>query len=179
MIQSSIAKRYARALLAVAEEEGDTEGPLGELERVQKALSAHPKVKAALTSPTVGKEARRAVVESLARSLELSSPVGNLLRLLGDRARFPHFDGIVRAYQAMADEKMGRVRGTLTASHPVSSEALHALERKLSQITTRSVTLEARTDPSLLGGVVAQVGSMLYDGSVRTQLERMRRELKD
>ncbi len=78
----------------------------------------------------------------------------------------------------MADARSGRVRGKVTSAVPLAAEAVANLTRSLEQITQRAVVLETAVDPSLLGGVSAQVGSVVYDGSLKTQLEDMRRQLK-
>ena len=78
----------------------------------------------------------------------------------------------------MADAQAGRLRGHVTSAVPLSLETVQKLSDTLRTLTQRSVVLEPRVDPSVIGGVSAQVGSLLYDGTLRTQLEQMRRELK-
>lgn len=176
---STIARRYARALLAVAEEAGDTEGPFEDLTRVQQAMEKVHDLATALHSPAISADTRAAIVEDLIRALHLRQTVGNLLRLMAERARFKHYQGLVAIYRELADAVAGRLRGRVSAPMELEPEAVHKLEKSLSKATSRMVQLESTLDPSLLGGVVAQVGSVVYDGSVRTQLERLRRELKE
>jgi len=78
----------------------------------------------------------------------------------------------------MVDQQAGRVRATLISAGPMGDDELNRLREALARITSRTVVLETKTDPSLIGGVVAQVGATQLDGSLRTQLERMREELK-
>jgi len=78
----------------------------------------------------------------------------------------------------MVDEKVGRVRAMVTSAKPLSEEELRRVREVLSQATKRSILLEARADPQIVGGLIAQVGAKEFDGSLRTQLERMKRELK-
>jgi F-type H+-transporting ATPase subunit delta len=79
----------------------------------------------------------------------------------------------------MVDQQAGRVRATVTSAGPLGEHQLERLREAIGRMTGRSIVLEAKTDPSLIGGVVAQVGAKLLDGSLRTQLERMRDELKN
>jgi F-type H+-transporting ATPase subunit delta len=79
----------------------------------------------------------------------------------------------------MLDEQVGRVRATVTSAVPLDDAQLQRLRDTLSSATRKSIVLESKTDPSLVGGVVAQVGARQYDGSIRTQLERLREELKE
>jgi F-type H+-transporting ATPase subunit delta len=104
--------------------------------------------------------------------------LANTLRLLVDRHRLGFLPDISRLFRDMADAQAGRVRGHVTSAAPLSPEALEGVRTALQQLTQRNVILETRVDPALLGGVSAQVGSLLYDGSLKTQLELMRRELK-
>ena len=78
----------------------------------------------------------------------------------------------------MLDEKIGRVRATVTSARPLGDEDLRRVREALSAATRRTIVLDSRSDPKIVGGLVTQVGPKVWDGSIRTQLERMRRELK-
>ena len=84
----------------------------------------------------------------------------------------------MRAYGELLDEKIGRVRGTVTSAKPLGDDDLRRVREVFSAATRRAVVLESRTDPKIVGGLVAQVGPRVWDGSIKTQLERLRRELK-
>ena len=106
------------------------------------------------------------------------SDTRRLARVFHPKAQYVCVTEGTLLYRDMADAQAGRVRGHVTSAAPLSSEALEGVRTALQQLTQRNVVLETRVDPSLLGGVSAQVGSLLYDGSLKTQLELMRRELK-
>jgi F-type H+-transporting ATPase subunit delta len=116
--------------------------------------------------------------ENIAEALELEREPANLLLLLADRNRLDRTAGVLRAFGELADAHLGRLRARLTSAVPLAPEALDALGGKLSDMTRATVILERQVEPALLGGVVAQVGSLVYDGSVRTQLEDLKRSLK-
>jgi F-type H+-transporting ATPase subunit delta len=129
-------------------------------------------------NPIYVREQRRGIVAKLAASMQLDEELANVLYLLGDRNRLAHLDGIVDAFRRLADEKLGRVRAKLTSAVPLDAGAEERIAAKLAQATQRRVILASEIDPSLLGGVVAQVGALTFDGSVRTQLEALRQQLK-
>jgi F-type H+-transporting ATPase subunit delta len=110
--------------------------------------------------------------------MELSPMVVNFLRLLVDRQRIADLPAIARAYRAMVDLEEKRVRATVTAAEPLSKAELDSLREAIAGMTGRTIILDSKTDPAIIGGVVTQVGATMFDGSLRTQLERMREELK-
>jgi F-type H+-transporting ATPase subunit delta len=145
---------------------------------VQQALRQSREAASILQNPGFTQQHRHAAVEALASALRLSPLLVNFLRLLVDRQRSADLAAIARAYRAMLDEKVGRVRATVTSAQPLAAEDLQQLSDAIARFSGREIVLEAKTDPSLIGGVTAQVGPTLLDGSLRTQLERLREELK-
>jgi F-type H+-transporting ATPase subunit delta len=103
----------------------------------------------------------------------------SFLRLLVDRRRLGELPDIARSYRDLVDAQVGRVRGTVTSAQPLPPDDLERVRKALAETTRKSLVLEPRTDPAILGGLVAQVGPTVWDGSLRTQLERLRKELKN
>ena len=179
MVNVSIARRYARALLDVAAEGQRIDAVAEQLNAFVAGLEKSPELADVLLNPAYTRAQRMQVVEAMMQLLGTAEPVlANTLRLLVERNRLTYLPDIARVYRDMADARAGRARGVVTSAAPLAPEALQDLANNLQQLTQRNVVLETRVDPSLLGGVSAQVGSVLYDGSVRTQLEQMRRSLK-
>jgi F-type H+-transporting ATPase subunit delta len=179
MVNVSIARRYARALLDVATEAGRADAVSEQLSTFSSALASNRELTDVLFNPAYSREQRTRVVEALLQALGPMEPVlGNTLRLLVDRNRLVYLPDIDRLYRDMADAHAGRLRGHVTSAVPLSQDTLQQLSGNLKNLTQRNVVLEARVDPGVLGGVAAQVGSTLYDGTLRTQLEQLRRELK-
>ena len=178
MIQASVSRRYARALFSLALEEGKHERAGEELAAVAQAIRASGEARTVVENPGYTPAQRHALVDVLAKALSLSPLVANFLRLLVDRHRLAELPAIARSYAEMVDEKIGRVRATVTSAKPLSEEEVRRVRDVLSQATRRSIVLEARADPRIVGGLIAQVGAKEWDGSLRTQLERMKRELK-
>ncbi|NTX11057.1 ATP synthase F1 subunit delta [Myxococcus sp. CA051A] len=179
MVNMSIARRYARALLDVSSEVGRIDAVAEQLSSFADIFAKNPEMTDVLHNPIYSRAQRAQVVEGVMKLVPNLEPVlANTLRLLVDRNRLPYVADIARVFRDMADARAGRVRGNVTTAAALPADTLAALRQSLQQITQRDVILETRVDPSLLGGVSAQVGSILYDGSLRTQLEEMRRELK-
>jgi len=178
MISSSIARRYAKALFALAEEQGRIEPWSESLQSLRAALASSPELREALGSPALGRDQQRGVVAALAGALRLPDEVKNLLLLLADRGRLGYATAVADRFRDLADAKLGRVRARVTSAVPLSAAEAGRIAERLAGITKGQVLLETAVDPSLLGGVVAQVGSTVYDGSVRSQLEELSRAMK-
>jgi len=180
MVNVSIARRYARALLDVASEAGRTDAVAEQLTAFAGVFAKNPELTDVLLNPIYSRTQRRQVVEGVMKALPrgVDPILDSTLHLLVDRNRLNYLTDIARLFGDMADARAGRVRGHVTTAAPLSADALARLQQSLQQLTQRNVILETRVDTALLGGVSAQVGSILYDGSLRTQLEQMRRDLK-
>ena len=100
-----------------------------------------------------------------------------LLGILGTGSRGGYIESVAREYRAMLDQKVGRVRAKVTSAVPLDEAALGKIRSQLTQLTQKQVSLESVVDPKILGGVVAQVGSLTFDGSLQTQLEGLKRQL--
>ncbi|MFB1484242.1 ATP synthase F1 subunit delta [Corallococcus sp. RDP092CA] len=180
MVNVSIARRYARAILDVAAEGNRTDAVAEQLNAFAAVVAQSPELSDVLLNPAYSRAQRSRVVEALLQTLPSPAEpaLANALRLLVDRNRLGYLPDIARLYRDMADARAGRVRGQVTSAVPLTPDAVTQLQQSLQQLTQRNVVLETRVDPSLLGGVAAQVGGTLYDGTLRTQLEQLRRELK-
>ena len=178
MIVGTIARRYARALFDLAVEHGKVEAWADALVSLQQAVDSSPELRDVLENPVYTREQRRAIVEKLVTALKLEREPSSLVYLLGDRGRLEHLRPIVDTFTRFADQQLGRVRARITSAAPLDQGSAARIAERLSAATHAKVLVESDVDPSLLGGVVAQVGSLTYDGSLRTQLEELRRQLK-
>ncbi len=171
-----MAKRYAKALLEAAAEAGALEQVAADVE----TLSPHfvgKEVAGFFANPAVPRARKEAALTAAAERAAASRISVNLLRLLLARGRVGLLPDIARLFRDLADERTGRVRAEVTAAVPLPAASLEALAARLSAATGRQVHLIPRVDPTVLGGLVARVGSTLYDASLRTQLRRMREVL--
>jgi len=178
MIVGSVARRYAKALFGLAVERNQVDAWSEGLVALKKAIETSPELRDVLENPVYAREQRRAVTEGLAKALGFQGEPASLLFLLGDRNRLAHLPAIVDTFGRLADEQLGRVRARVTSAVPLDPAAAQSIADKLAAATRAQVILDRVVDPAILGGVVAQVGSLVYDGSIRSQLEDLRRSLK-
>ena len=177
MTARTSAKRYARALLDVALAEADPAVVERQLAEACNVFTGHAGLWGVMTNPAVPAPKKRAIVDELLPRLDAAPVVAKLLQLLAGRDRLALFPDIVEAYRARLLDHRRVVRAVVTSAVPLDADRAAALERALAGVTGRTVLVSATTDPSIVGGVVAQIGSTVYDGSVRRQLEKMRERL--
>jgi F-type H+-transporting ATPase subunit delta len=174
----SVARRYARALLDASQAQADQ--VLSQLEELVRYLHATPAVLEALANPALTRTQRMAMTEGLIKAADGMNPMlANLLRLLTDRNRVSALPSLALQFRDLVDLKLGRVRGSVTSAALLGDAQLKAIQAQLETLTQRKVVLEAKVDKAILGGVVASVGSRTYDGSLRSQLREMGRQLLD
>jgi F-type H+-transporting ATPase subunit delta len=178
MITGSIARRYAKALFGLAVEMGRVEVWAKSLESLREAVEASPDLRDVLSNPVYSKEQRRAIVEKLSTALSLEAEPSHLLFLLGDRNRLGYLAAVVETFRGLADAHLGQMRAKVVSAVGLDEVAVQAIAHELSRKHGAKILVERAVDPTILGGVVAQVGSLIYDGSVRTQLEDLRKQLK-
>ena len=177
MRSTAAARRYARALFALAQEGGAIEPVRAELARIDAQLEETPELRAALFRPLHPVAERRAVLRSVAQRESLSREVQSFLLLLIDRRRIVDFDAIVAEYERLADAAAGRIAAEVVAASPLRDDQRERLRRALSARVGSDVELAVKIDPALIGGAIARVGGLVFDGSLRTQLAQLRDNL--
>ncbi len=169
-MNGAIAKRYARALFALAKREGDTDGVGAALEEIAAAVE---QAAAAGTLAALDESARARLGRQLAGRVGEDSLLGRFLQLVALRGRLAELPRIHHHYQALGDAEQGRVRAGVTSARPLEREELDAVVGEFGRVTGRTVLPRVETDPSLLGGLVVEVEGRVFDGSVRTALARL------
>jgi F-type H+-transporting ATPase subunit delta len=178
MADGSLARRYAKAFLEIAREDGHVDRLGQDLERFWRVCELEQGALAgALSNPVITHAERRTVLDRVLPGLALHHHTVNFLRLLLDKGRFVALGDILREYRALADEEFGRVRAVVTTAAPLDGHTRDAVAAALASATGKKVLVETRVDPSLLGGMVARVGSRVYDASLRSRLERLQLSL--
>jgi F-type H+-transporting ATPase subunit delta len=177
MKSGAAARRYARALFALAREEGRIEEIRRELDSLAALIDGNPELGHAILRPLFPSVERRRVLRAVCERLGSSDTVRRFCSFLVDRRRIVELDAIRTAYGALADEAAGRMRARVVSANPLSDAQRERLQRALAERTGSQLELEVEVDASLLGGAVASVGGLVFDGSLRTQLQQLRATL--
>lgn len=177
MIKTRIAKRYARALFELAQEAGRIDEIGGELAAIATLYQTEAAIRDGLISPVTSRDEKSAVLDAVIEAAKADAMLGNFLRVLLEARKLAIIPQIQSVYAAMADEATGKLRGVASAPTKLDDEALARLAGALSKALGKEVILEADENPALLGGVVARVGNLVFDASVKTQIERMKDSL--
>jgi len=177
MIEGSLSRRYARALFRLALAEGREEEIGQEMGRFASAC-ADSSLAEALNNPAFDVPSRKSVLVSVGQALELSSLMLRFLSLLLERRRLTLLPAVFSCYRSLLDEAKGRVEARVVAAAPLEEGALQRLRAALGKISGKEVILKDEIDPGLIGGAVIHLQGKIYDGSVRTQLEKMRQRIE-
>jgi len=172
------ANRYAKALFDVAlQEKADLAKVDQDLQAVVQMMKASPELARAAGFASTTEAQRQSLMESVSKAMNLSAPVMKTLVLLAKTGKLELIPDLASAYQERLLSHQNIVRAEVTSAAPLSPEKTRALAESLSKVTGKKVEVTTSVDPELLGGVVARIGSTVYDGSVKTQLAQMRQEL--
>lgn len=173
------AARYARALLDVVIKESDPEQVERELTAFADLFAGNPELQKALANPAVPVTAKRGVVGNLVSRAKPSPPLGKLMLMLADRNRLTLLPELAASYRERLMAHRQIVRAEVTTAVPLPPGRVAQFEQRLAAATGRRVTMTASVDSSIIGGAIARVGSIVYDGSIATQLARMRKRLEE
>ena len=171
---TAAARRYARAVFELAQQEGEIEHWARRVARISE-LCSDPKVDAVLTNPTIATEQREALVATAPHLFDEEAT--NLARLLIESGRTGEAGAIEEEYQRLADEAAGRVRATATTAIELGADDRERVARVLSKRLAKDVRLTVVVDPRVIGGLKLQYGDRVIDATVATRLEQLRRRL--
>ena len=177
MSSLTVARRYASALADVIAERNEEGIVREELKTWEQMVHGNPLLLEAFTNPTIPYEQKSKVLNDLIAKAKVHPTTANFLRVLLRNQRFAELSHVNAKLAEIMDERAGVVSAQVVSARPISEPVKTALEQTLTQITQKRVRLSFETDESLLGGIVTRIGSTIYDGSVRSQLERLGQEL--
>ena len=172
-----VANRYARALADVVATRWDFSKVLQELEDFANVYRANPELQQVFASPAVPSPEKTKVLEAIGLKMGQSPVTLNFLRVLLANYRMPLLEEAVQAYRKIAYERLGIVQVTLTSASDLSDAERESVAARFRDLTGKQVEIDFRIDSELLGGILAQIGSTVYDGSVRGNLARIREQL--
>ncbi len=174
---TTIANRYAHALADVIIERNEVGEVTGELESFAQLIQHNRELYDVFASPVIALERKRAVLGDLRARLNLKPTSGNILQLLLENNRLHSLSEVLRSLTKILDERGGIVSAEVTTARQINDDQRNLLLARLREATGKEVRLQFRTDPEIIGGVVTRIGSLVFDGSIKTQLAQMKQQL--
>jgi len=169
----TVARRYATALADVAIERREERQVQSELDQWAEMMEANPRLKEVFANPTIVHDHKRKVLEDLLARTRVRDTTASFLRVLLKNQRLAQLRDIVERFRYVLDERAGVLAGSVTTARPIPEELKKTLHETLSAATGRTVRLSFSTDEKIIGGMVARIGSTVFDGSVESHLERL------
>ena len=172
-----IANRYARALADVILARGEINVVSDELRDFAAMIGGHSELRELLANPVIPMERKRAVLDALLERTPMRETSTNFLKLLLANQRLHQLDHILKSLERELDSRSGVLGADVTTARPISDAEREQLRNRLGSMTGKDVRLKFEVNPDLIGGVVTRIGSVVYDGSIKSQLERMKEQL--
>jgi F-type H+-transporting ATPase subunit delta len=177
MITNVVAKRYSQALLESVEDPKKLEATAEALKWAIRLILENRELGDALKNSSIKRDRRKAILDEVGRKADMPPLVVRLFKLLVDNNRLGELEAIGLKFDGLVDEALNREEAEITTAYPLSEKQQEEIRLSLSRITGKDIYLDIKEDPRILGGIVAKVGTLIIDGSVRTQLEKLREEL--
>ena len=177
---SAVANRYARALVDIVMAPGSAlkpEDAVPQLAAIEAVIHESPELRIALLTPAIQNSRKRAVMAKLLERTGASPLIRNFIYVVIDHRRIGVIGEIREAFELQLDERLGFVRAEVSSAAPLNEPLSAGLEAELSKLTGKRMRLRFDVDPELLGGVVARIGSTVYDGSIRGELRQLGRRM--
>jgi F-type H+-transporting ATPase subunit delta len=169
----TVARRYASALADVVIERREQREVQAEIQSWASLIVNNPQLKEVFANPTVAYDQKRGVLEALLNRTRVRETTASFLRVLLQNQRLAQLPEIAERFGQILDERGGVVAAEITTARPIPEELKKALHDTLASATGRTVRLTFATDEAIIGGLVARIGSTIFDGSVESNLERL------
>jgi len=177
MISSAVFARYARALADVAFSTGEVDAVTADLMTYREIVRTSPALLDVFDSPAISREAKHNLLAALLAKFPATRSTSNFLKVAVDHNRIRYLNAIVDLYVATVNRRRGVVAAEVVSPAPLGEREVAALGEALGKATGSRVTLDVRTDPELIGGLLVRIESTVFDGSVRRQLAEVKRRL--
>ena len=179
MSVSALTRRYAKALVEIGMEEKAVEAYADELAKVKELLSQEELLSQLLDNPTLAVEKKQAMLAEVYKALELSEGMVKFLGLLLSKGRLCFLSQIEESYRRQADELSGILSAKITSATELDDVQQQAIASSLEKQTGKQIAITVEVNADLIGGLQAEIGGRLFDGSVKTQLKRIEESLKN
>ncbi len=178
MINTTLARRYAKALIHIGQEQNALDKYGEDLAALTEMVDASKEFRELLINPVFTKEDKKRIAGEILTKMGTDVMVKNFVNVLIDRKRIDQLSGIDKAFRQKVDEIKGITRGAVISADPLSEDELGRVTDALSKISGKQVLVTTEVDPNLIGGLLAKVGDMVFDGTIRTQLNQLKESLK-
>ena len=177
-IQASLAGRYATALFELARDAKAIDSVGNSLSDLSAALEQSKDFAALTTNPLLSRAAATKAVAAVAKSMKLDGLTGKFLGVLAQNRRLGQLGSVIKSYNALAAAHRGEATAEVTSAHPLDKTQVTALKKQLKTKIGRDVAVDLKVDPTILGGLVVQIGSQMIDSSIRTRLNTLANAMK-
>jgi F-type H+-transporting ATPase subunit delta len=179
---SAVANRYARSLVDLVTASNSPVQPqdaVAQLQAVSGLIAGSAELRAALLTPAIQGSRKRAVIGRLLEQMSVSDLIRNFVYVVINHRRIGMIGEMCEAFELVVDERLGFARAEVRSASALDTRRSASLEAELSRLTGKRMRLRFTVDSDLLGGVLARIGSTVYDGSIRGQLQQLRRQLTE
>lgn len=177
MIGGEAPRRYARALVDIAENRGVLDETGEALTEIAGEFQGNRELRRVLLNPRFARVERVKIIDEIMAASGANELLRNFVRVVAEKDRIGELSDMAQSYQQLADERRGRVRAQVKTAYEMDAAAIQGLRAKLSEITGSEVLMEVETDETLIGGLVCRVGGVVMDGSIKNQLRNLRNTL--
>lgn len=172
-----IAKRYAKALVQLAEEKKSVDQTRADLDAFVGAVDSQPAMQKLFASPVFTPENKKSVIKELAGKLGMQATTQRFVEHLAETGRIRYIRDVHEAFLEILALRQNRAMARLTTATPINNGDMADIKKKLEILTGKQVDIDSKVDASLIGGAKAQIGSTIYDGTIKNQLNKMRMKL--
>lgn len=177
-IRASLAGRYATALFALAEENKAIEKVEASLKSLSNALGESDELQALVSSPVLSRDQAGKAIAATAKAMKLDPLTTNTLGVMAANRRLDQIPALVRGFVGLASSHRGEINAEVTSAHPLDDKQIDALKAQLKKRVGSDVSVSTQVDPSILGGLVVQIGSQMIDNSIKTRLNTLSQAMK-
>jgi F-type H+-transporting ATPase subunit delta len=177
-IQASLAGRYATALFGLARDENQIDAVTRSLDTLEAAITESADFRALTTSPLVGRAEAGKAIRALTPTLGIDPTTAKFIGVLADNGRLSELKSVIKAVRQLAAGHRNETTAEITSAFPLDDKQVAALKGNLQTRIGRDVVIDAKVDPSLLGGLVVRLGSQMIDASIKTKLNNLALAMK-
>ncbi len=177
MSYAVVCRRYAKALVDLSVEEGLVDQIVQNLDKTVRMIVQNRKLKNFLFNPVYKKEDKQKLLDEVVAELKISGMLKKFLNLLAMNDRLPQLEGIYKDYVHFADQLRNRVEAEVITAVALAEEDKERIRSKLEGLTGKNIYLKLKEDPRLIGGIITRIGSVVYDGSIRSQMAKLKEQI--